>query len=178
MALQSFVGLWPLFSFLIFYTVVWTPWTGDQPVVRPLPTHRQAQTQNKCTQTSMPQVEFEPTIPGIERVKTIHALDRAATVIGDHYIWCRRNSRTQFQTKERCMNNHYIWYGGNSTTSFLNTQSLLHNHYAWCGGNARQRSNGYITITPTYLSIYCSHLEHRAFVKRFVSLQFINLSSR
>jgi hypothetical protein len=30
----------------------------------------------------MPQVGFEPTIPVFERVKTVHALDRAATVIG------------------------------------------------------------------------------------------------
>jgi hypothetical protein len=29
----------------------------------------------------MPQVRFEPTIPVFERVKTVHALDRAATVI-------------------------------------------------------------------------------------------------
>jgi hypothetical protein len=29
----------------------------------------------------MPQVEFEPTIPVFERAKTIHALDRATTVI-------------------------------------------------------------------------------------------------
>jgi hypothetical protein len=29
---------------------------GDQPVGRPLPAHRTAQTQNKRTQTSMPQV--------------------------------------------------------------------------------------------------------------------------
>jgi hypothetical protein len=29
----------------------------------------------------MPQVGFEPTIPMFERVKTIHVLDRAATVI-------------------------------------------------------------------------------------------------
>jgi hypothetical protein len=28
------------FSFLILYTVGRTPWTGDQPVARPLPTHR------------------------------------------------------------------------------------------------------------------------------------------
>jgi hypothetical protein len=27
-------------------------------------------------------VEFEPTIPPFERAKTVHALDRAATVIG------------------------------------------------------------------------------------------------
>jgi hypothetical protein len=60
MALQLFVGPWPLFQFLNFYTVDRTPWTGDQPVARPLPIHRTAQTQNKRTQ---PQVGFEPTIP-------------------------------------------------------------------------------------------------------------------
>jgi hypothetical protein len=30
----------------------------------------------------MPQVGFEPTIPVFEREKTVHALDRAASVIG------------------------------------------------------------------------------------------------
>jgi hypothetical protein len=30
----------------------------------------------------MPQVGFEPTIPVFERAKTVHASDRAATVIG------------------------------------------------------------------------------------------------
>jgi hypothetical protein len=30
----------------------------------------------------MPQVRFEPTIPVFERAKAVHALDRAATVIG------------------------------------------------------------------------------------------------
>jgi hypothetical protein len=30
----------------------------------------------------MPQVGFEPTIPVFERVKTVHALEGAATVIG------------------------------------------------------------------------------------------------
>jgi hypothetical protein len=33
-------------------------------------------------QTSMPWVEFEPTIPVFERAKAVHALDRPATVIG------------------------------------------------------------------------------------------------
>jgi hypothetical protein len=41
-------------SFLILYTVGKTFWTGDQPVARPLPIHRTAQTQNKRTQTFMP----------------------------------------------------------------------------------------------------------------------------
>jgi hypothetical protein len=65
MALQPFVGHWPLFifSFVILHTVGRTPWTVDQPVARPLPTHRTTQTQNKHTQTSMPRVGFEPTTP-------------------------------------------------------------------------------------------------------------------
>jgi hypothetical protein len=41
-------------------------------------------TQNKPTQTSMPPVGFEPTTPVFERVKTVHALDRAATVMAHH----------------------------------------------------------------------------------------------
>jgi hypothetical protein len=47
MALQSFVGPWSFFffSFLIFYTVGRTPWTGDQPVTRLIPPKRIAQTQ-------------------------------------------------------------------------------------------------------------------------------------
>jgi hypothetical protein len=40
---------------------------------------------NKRSQTSMSQVEFEPTIPVFELVKTVHALERSATVIGSTY---------------------------------------------------------------------------------------------
>jgi hypothetical protein len=71
MALQTF-GPWQLFQFLNLYTVGRTPWTGDQPVARPLPTHRTTKIQKKHTQTSMPQVEFEPTILMLERAKTVH----------------------------------------------------------------------------------------------------------
>jgi hypothetical protein len=35
------------FSFLILFTFGKTPWTGDEPVARPLPTYRTTQTQNK-----------------------------------------------------------------------------------------------------------------------------------
>jgi hypothetical protein len=73
------MGLGRFFSFLILYTVGRTPWPGEQPFARPLPTHRTTQTQNKRTQTFMP---FEATIPAFKREKTVHALDRAATVIG------------------------------------------------------------------------------------------------
>jgi hypothetical protein len=74
MALEPFVGPWPLLSFLISYTDGRTPWKWYQPVARPL--HRTTQTQNKRTQTSMPQAGFEPMISVYERAKT--ALDRAA----------------------------------------------------------------------------------------------------
>jgi hypothetical protein len=79
--LYSPCGPCPLFSFLILYTVGRTPWMGDQPVARLQPTYT-TQTQNKRTQTSMPWVRLEPTIPAFERAKTVHALDRAATVVG------------------------------------------------------------------------------------------------
>jgi hypothetical protein len=59
MALQPFVGLWPLFQFLHSYTVSRTPWKGDQPFSTPLPTHRATLTQNKRTETSMPRLGFE-----------------------------------------------------------------------------------------------------------------------
>jgi hypothetical protein len=71
---------------LIFYAVGKTPWTGDQAVARPLPARRKAQTQNKRTQTSTPQVAFESKVPVFEWAKTIHGLDRAAVVIGRHII--------------------------------------------------------------------------------------------
>jgi hypothetical protein len=46
--------------------------------------HRITKTQNKRTQTSMPRVGFEPTISVFERAKTVHTLNRAASVI-DRY---------------------------------------------------------------------------------------------
>jgi hypothetical protein len=69
------------FNFLILYTVGRTPWTGDQPIPRLLPAHRTTQTQNKRTQASIPWVGFNPMTPVFEWAKTVHALERAATVI-------------------------------------------------------------------------------------------------
>jgi hypothetical protein len=85
MALQPLFDLGGFFSFLILYTVRRTLWTGRS-ARRKAATYTQnkTQTQNKRThtQTSVPSVGFEPTIPAFERVKTIHGLDRTATVIG------------------------------------------------------------------------------------------------
>jgi hypothetical protein len=97
MALQPFVGLWPLFQFVNLYTVGRTPWTGDQPVAGPLPTHRTTQTQNKRRQTCMPRVRFEPTIPVVERAKTVNALDRAATVIRNTCANLIENEKESFR---------------------------------------------------------------------------------
>jgi hypothetical protein len=50
MTLQPFVRPWPFLQFRnLCYTDGRTPWTSDQPVARPLPTHRTTQTQNKRT---------------------------------------------------------------------------------------------------------------------------------
>jgi hypothetical protein len=87
MALQHcLLSLGRFFSFLILYTIGRTPWKGDKPVSRPLPTHRITQTQNERIQTSIPCVGFEPTIPVFERAKIVHTLDRAATVIGSQIL--------------------------------------------------------------------------------------------
>jgi hypothetical protein len=90
MSLQPFIGPWPLFRFLnLFCTVGRTAWTGDEPVARPLPSYRTAQTQNRRTQTFMPEVGFETIIPVFERPKTVHALDRASSMV-------RRNAYIQY----------------------------------------------------------------------------------
>jgi hypothetical protein len=86
-----FLKLGRHFTFLILYTIGRTLWTGDQPVARPLPAHRTTQTQNKRTQTSMPRVGFEPTIPMLELSKTVPTSDCAVTVIGCHYKYCGCN---------------------------------------------------------------------------------------
>jgi hypothetical protein len=47
---------WALAAFSVLnpYTVGRNPWTGDQPVATPLPTHGTTQTQNNRTQTYIP----------------------------------------------------------------------------------------------------------------------------
>jgi hypothetical protein len=73
---DSEFNFWTLW---IFWIVGRTPWMGDQPDARPLPT------QDNTTQrrhTSIPRAGFELTIPVFERPKTVLALDRAATGTG------------------------------------------------------------------------------------------------
>jgi predicted ATP-dependent Lon-type protease len=53
----------------------------DEPVARPLPTHRTTQTQNKFIQISILRVGFEPMTAVFERAKKFHALDSAVTLV-------------------------------------------------------------------------------------------------
>jgi hypothetical protein len=76
----------------MLYTDGRTPSTGDQPVARLLRIYLRAQTNNVRKQKYMPRVGFEPMTPVFEQVKTVHAIDRAATVTGPvfytgHLIW-------------------------------------------------------------------------------------------
>jgi hypothetical protein len=92
MDLQSFIEPWPLFSFLILYTVGRTLWSGDQPVARPLPIHRTTRTQNKSTQISMPQGGFEPTIPVFERRRQFMPQTAWPLLLGMHTFELLLNS--------------------------------------------------------------------------------------
>jgi hypothetical protein len=89
---MSLQPLWTLatFQLLNLYTVRRTPWTEDQPIARPLPTHRTSQTQNKRTETSMSQAGFEPKILVLERAKTVHALNRTASIRASEDSSCLR----------------------------------------------------------------------------------------
>jgi hypothetical protein len=72
-SVKRFVSL----QFLNPKTVGRTPWTVISPSQgRYLYKHR------INTDTSMPWVRFEPTIPAFERAKAVHVLDHAAIVIG------------------------------------------------------------------------------------------------
>jgi hypothetical protein len=74
---SSLLGLGRFFSFLIFLHSRWDSLDG-------VSARRKAatDTQNKRTQTSIPQVGFEPMIPEMEQGKTVYSLDCVGTAIG------------------------------------------------------------------------------------------------
>jgi hypothetical protein len=74
-----------LFRFVIRYTVCRTPWTGDQPVARPIPAHRTTQTQNKHTHTS------------VIRVGNYYSCVNILKIIG-RFIMCRITIQLVYQT--------------------------------------------------------------------------------
>jgi hypothetical protein len=71
MVLQPLWALAAFFQLLNLCSAGRASWTSDEPVARPLHTHKTTQTQNKDTQTFMARVGFEPMIPAFERAKTM-----------------------------------------------------------------------------------------------------------
>jgi hypothetical protein len=96
---SPFVGPWPLFQITnLIHTFGRTPWTGDQPVARPLPIH---------AQTSTPPVGFEPTIPVFAYVRKkrappssqlLHASMYCSPETSDHFL---RITRQHFPASGR-----------------------------------------------------------------------------
>jgi hypothetical protein len=107
--LQPLVGPWPLLQFRnLFYTAGRTPWTGDQPVATPLPTHRTTQTQNK-------RIYRHSSL----WTKTVQALDGAVTVFS---VWLMYSKQTYLLTPS--------WGAANSAllknfTAFYGTRRFI-----------------------------------------------------
>jgi hypothetical protein len=77
MALQHFIGPWPLLQFLDPIHSRYDSLDGDQPVARPLFTHRTTQTQNKRTQYRHPCLEWDSTHdPSVRASEDSAATDR------------------------------------------------------------------------------------------------------
>jgi hypothetical protein len=71
--------------------------------------HTEQHKHNKSTQTSMPCVGFEPTIPVFKPATTVHALDLTATVIGSHRFSFNLYSICSFEmvTDSYCLQMHF-----------------------------------------------------------------------
>jgi hypothetical protein len=76
------LGLGLFFSFLVLYTVGRTPCTGDQPVARPLPTHRTTHTIKPHNTDNHTLSGIRTHNPSIRASENSSSLDRAATVVG------------------------------------------------------------------------------------------------
>jgi hypothetical protein len=85
MAVETFVRPRQLFCFLILHTDVrFLRWGISHSQGRYI--HAGQQTQNKHAQTPMFLAGFDPVTPMFEWPKTVHALGRAVTMIGEFYM--------------------------------------------------------------------------------------------
>jgi hypothetical protein len=85
--------------------------------------HITKQTKNKRTQKSMSWARFEPTIAMFERATTVHALDRAGTVIGCRNYPTDNLSIISTTCSAQGMNPRFL--GENSATRGLNINVVL-----------------------------------------------------
>jgi hypothetical protein len=85
-AVQPFVGPWPLFQFLDLLYGRYDSLDGESARRKAATCIHDSTKQHKRTETSIPEVGIELTVAVFERVTSVNALDRAATVIGmGHY---------------------------------------------------------------------------------------------
>jgi hypothetical protein len=84
------VDLGRFFSFLIYIQAVGHLDGGSGRRIAATYTQNNTKHRKKRTQTSMPLVGFEPTIPVFKRAKTVHSSHRTATVIGESVIYSRQ----------------------------------------------------------------------------------------
>jgi hypothetical protein len=145
MALQPFVGPWPLFSFLILYTVGRTPWMGDQTVERPLPIYRTSQTHNKWDKH--PYLEWNSNPRSQYSTERTHFMPQTATplwsacgAIGGMKI-CRGNPK----------------YSGATTSTTNSVWPYLGSNPGRRGGNPATNRLSYV-MAPTAVRI-CGNKE-------------------
>jgi hypothetical protein len=112
------------------------PWTGDQPVARPLPTHRTTQIEE--TQTSMPRVGFEPTMAVFEKTKTL-------TEFPDTNKYIRRSFSTQ-EIPLRNLTKNTFWHSDRAWLGLCNfllpcdpaarSEQMFSDLHSWVTSNA------------------------------------------
>jgi hypothetical protein len=98
-------------------------------------------------QTTMPWVGFEPAIPAFERVKTVHALDRSATVTGSYECRSPINSITNPNpvSSHTWQYAHVVKYA----TFSMDTANIRKTHFTFYA--ARCYANSFATV-HTYLN--------------------------
>jgi hypothetical protein len=97
-------------------------------------------TQNRLTQTSIPRMGFEHTTPMFERAKTVHALDRAATVIGTSMPLADSSSRSQSL-------NTVLSLALEASTVSLSLMLRSVKCFSFVGGGSLRPPSRYITYT-------------------------------
>jgi hypothetical protein len=72
----------------------------------------------------MLRVGFEPTIPAFERAKTLHALDLAATVIGNIFNTYYLFTLNKHPLNCICLRLVFTYYGANHCVSYITVEDV------------------------------------------------------
>jgi hypothetical protein len=99
----------------------------------------------------MPRVGFEPMTPVFERSEAVHALDRAATVIGtDETTKCNTKCFLSLSTNDRTVLYHVPRIGGDLTV-LLYSKPYLHHPTDWTRGLIRYIASSFSTVLRSKL---------------------------